>query len=126
MTWLPPLSGIQAPGKVEPSKFPFPNKVSCCVTQGEHALLTQSFLVDSGFSLDCLFLGKYSCHRHMDLIFSTLQDHVCLSKGESQACSLTSICILPAKYDEYCNYCFISLQNMMNIVIIVLSQNTCE
>ncbi|KAL0620319.1 Zinc finger protein [Plecturocebus cupreus] len=26
MTWLPPLSAIQAPGKGEPTKFPFPNK----------------------------------------------------------------------------------------------------
>lgn len=32
MTWLPPLSAIQAPAKVEPSKFPFPNKVSVCST----------------------------------------------------------------------------------------------
>ncbi|XP_073095876.1 AF4/FMR2 family member 3 isoform X4 [Manis javanica] len=34
MTWLPPLSAIQAPGKVEPSKFPFPNKDSQLVSSG--------------------------------------------------------------------------------------------
>uniref|UniRef100_A0A8C0ALL4 ALF transcription elongation factor 3 n=1 Tax=Bos mutus grunniens TaxID=30521 RepID=A0A8C0ALL4_BOSMU len=28
MTWPPPLAAIQPPGKVEPSKFPFPNKVT--------------------------------------------------------------------------------------------------
>lgn len=36
MTWLPPLSGIQAPGKVEPSKFPFPNKDSQLVSSGHN------------------------------------------------------------------------------------------
>ncbi|XP_027959728.1 AF4/FMR2 family member 3 isoform X5 [Eumetopias jubatus] len=34
MTWLPPLSAIPAPGKVEPSKFPFPNKDSQLVSSG--------------------------------------------------------------------------------------------
>ncbi|KAM6178750.1 AF4/FMR2 family member 3 isoform 1-T1 [Rhynchocyon petersi] len=34
MTWLPPLSAIQPPGKVEPSKFPFPNKDSQIVSSG--------------------------------------------------------------------------------------------
>lgn len=34
MTWLPPLSAIQAPAKVEPSKFPFPNKDSQLVSSG--------------------------------------------------------------------------------------------
>ncbi|KAL6039316.1 hypothetical protein STEG23_014155, partial [Scotinomys teguina] len=36
MTWLPPLSAIQAPGKVEPSKFPFPNKDSQLVSSGHN------------------------------------------------------------------------------------------
>ncbi|KAM4867237.1 AF4/FMR2 family member 3 isoform 3-T3 [Thomomys bottae] len=36
MTWLPPLSAIQAPGKVEPSKFPFPNKESQLVSSGHN------------------------------------------------------------------------------------------
>ncbi|XP_032508233.1 AF4/FMR2 family member 3 isoform X2 [Phocoena sinus] len=34
MTWLPPLSAIPAPGKVEPSKFPFPNKDSQLTSSG--------------------------------------------------------------------------------------------
>ncbi|KAM5252540.1 AF4/FMR2 family member 3 isoform 2-T2 [Hipposideros larvatus] len=36
MTWLPPLSAIQAPGKVEPSKFSFPNKDSQLVSSGHN------------------------------------------------------------------------------------------
>nr|XP_027806475.1 AF4/FMR2 family member 3 [Marmota flaviventris] len=36
MTWLPPLSAVQAPGKVEPSKFPFPNKDSQLVSSGHN------------------------------------------------------------------------------------------
>ncbi|KAI5762537.1 AFF3 [Gulo gulo luscus] len=36
MTWLPPLSAIPAPGKVEPSKFPFPNKDSQLVSSGHN------------------------------------------------------------------------------------------
>uniref|UniRef100_A0A8C3VNZ1 ALF transcription elongation factor 3 n=1 Tax=Catagonus wagneri TaxID=51154 RepID=A0A8C3VNZ1_9CETA len=36
MTWLPPLSALQAPGKVEPSKFPFPNKDSQLVSSGHN------------------------------------------------------------------------------------------
>ncbi|XP_006870804.1 PREDICTED: AF4/FMR2 family member 3 isoform X2 [Chrysochloris asiatica] len=36
MTWLPPLSAIQPPGKVEPSKFPFPNKDSQLVSSGHN------------------------------------------------------------------------------------------
>ncbi|XP_039073931.1 AF4/FMR2 family member 3, partial [Hyaena hyaena] len=36
MTWLPPLSAIQAPGKVEPSKFPFPNKDTQLVSSGHN------------------------------------------------------------------------------------------
>ncbi|XP_058390447.1 AF4/FMR2 family member 3 isoform X1 [Diceros bicornis minor] len=36
MTWLPPLSAIQTPGKVEPSKFPFPNKDSQLVSSGHN------------------------------------------------------------------------------------------
>ncbi|XP_016012728.2 AF4/FMR2 family member 3 isoform X4 [Rousettus aegyptiacus] len=34
MTWLPPLSAIQAPGKVESSKFSFPNKDSQLISSG--------------------------------------------------------------------------------------------
>ncbi|KAM9585468.1 AF4/FMR2 family member 3 [Trichechus inunguis] len=36
MTWLPPLSAIQPPGKVEPSKFPFLNKDSQLVSSGHN------------------------------------------------------------------------------------------
>ncbi|XP_070285968.1 AF4/FMR2 family member 3 isoform X1 [Myotis yumanensis] len=36
MTWLPPLSAIQPPGKVEPSKFSFPNKDSQLVSSGHN------------------------------------------------------------------------------------------
>ncbi|XP_006887918.1 PREDICTED: AF4/FMR2 family member 3 [Elephantulus edwardii] len=36
MTWLPPLSAIQPPGKVEPSKFPFANKDSQLVSSGHN------------------------------------------------------------------------------------------
>nr|XP_019609357.1 PREDICTED: AF4/FMR2 family member 3 [Rhinolophus sinicus] len=36
MTWLPPLSAIQAPSKVEPSKFSFPNKDSQLVSSGHN------------------------------------------------------------------------------------------
>ncbi|XP_033617378.1 AF4/FMR2 family member 3 [Fukomys damarensis] len=36
MTWLPPLSAIQAPGKVEQSKFAFPNKDSQLVSSGHN------------------------------------------------------------------------------------------
>uniref|UniRef100_A0A8C2WCF0 ALF transcription elongation factor 3 n=1 Tax=Chinchilla lanigera TaxID=34839 RepID=A0A8C2WCF0_CHILA len=36
MTWLPPLSAVQAPTKVEPSKFPFPNKDSQLVSSGHN------------------------------------------------------------------------------------------
>ncbi|XP_012582792.1 PREDICTED: AF4/FMR2 family member 3 [Condylura cristata] len=36
MTWLPPLSAIQAPSKVETSKFPFPNKDSQLVSSGHN------------------------------------------------------------------------------------------
>uniref|UniRef100_A0A2K6A5M6 ALF transcription elongation factor 3 n=1 Tax=Mandrillus leucophaeus TaxID=9568 RepID=A0A2K6A5M6_MANLE len=36
MTWLPPLSAIQAPGKVEPTKFPFANKDSQLVSSGHN------------------------------------------------------------------------------------------
>ncbi|KAM8785385.1 AF4/FMR2 family member 3 isoform 4-T4 [Rhynchonycteris naso] len=36
MTWLPPLSAIQAPGKVEPSKFSFPNKDPQLVSSGHN------------------------------------------------------------------------------------------
>nr|XP_023421638.1 AF4/FMR2 family member 3 [Cavia porcellus] len=36
MTWLPPLSAIQAPGKVESSKFPFPNKDTQLVPSGHN------------------------------------------------------------------------------------------
>nr|XP_045375655.1 AF4/FMR2 family member 3 [Camelus bactrianus] len=36
MTWLPPLSAVQAPGKVEQSKFPFPNKDSQLVSSGHN------------------------------------------------------------------------------------------
>ncbi|XP_040479513.1 AF4/FMR2 family member 3 isoform X5 [Ursus maritimus] len=36
MTWLPPLSAVPAPGKVEPSKFPFPNKDSQLVSSGHN------------------------------------------------------------------------------------------
>ncbi|XP_044933657.1 AF4/FMR2 family member 3 isoform X6 [Mustela putorius furo] len=36
MTWLPPLSAIPAPGKVEPNKFPFPNKDSQLVSSGHN------------------------------------------------------------------------------------------
>ncbi|XP_060043436.1 AF4/FMR2 family member 3 isoform X2 [Erinaceus europaeus] len=36
MTWLPPLSAIQAPSKVESSKFPFPNKDSQLVSSGHN------------------------------------------------------------------------------------------
>ncbi|KAM5317186.1 AF4/FMR2 family member 3 isoform 9-T10 [Glossophaga mutica] len=36
MTWLPPLSAIQAPGKVEASKFSFPNKDSQLISSGHN------------------------------------------------------------------------------------------
>ncbi|XP_036023185.1 AF4/FMR2 family member 3 isoform X2 [Onychomys torridus] len=36
MTWLPPLSAVQAPGKAELSKFPFPNKDSQLVSSGHN------------------------------------------------------------------------------------------
>ncbi|XP_053520593.1 AF4/FMR2 family member 3 isoform X2 [Artibeus jamaicensis] len=36
MTWLPPLSAIQAPGKVEASKFSFPNKESQLISSGHN------------------------------------------------------------------------------------------
>ncbi|XP_032980607.1 AF4/FMR2 family member 3 isoform X2 [Rhinolophus ferrumequinum] len=36
MTWLPPLSAIQAPSKVESSKFSFPNKDSQLVSSGHN------------------------------------------------------------------------------------------
>ncbi|XP_075419350.1 AF4/FMR2 family member 3 isoform X1 [Tenrec ecaudatus] len=36
MTWLPPLSAIQPPGKTEPSKFPFPNKDCQLVSSGHN------------------------------------------------------------------------------------------
>ncbi|KAM5227370.1 AF4/FMR2 family member 3 isoform 1-T1 [Ctenodactylus gundi] len=36
MTWLPPLSAVQAPSKVESSKFPFPNKDSQLVSSGHN------------------------------------------------------------------------------------------
>ncbi|XP_054978957.1 AF4/FMR2 family member 3 isoform X3 [Sorex araneus] len=36
MTWLPPLSAIQAPSKVEATKFPFPNKDSQLVSSGHN------------------------------------------------------------------------------------------
>ncbi|CAK6435354.1 unnamed protein product [Pipistrellus nathusii] len=36
MTWLPPLSAIQPPGKVEPSKFSFPNKDSQLISSGHN------------------------------------------------------------------------------------------
>ncbi|XP_054557881.1 AF4/FMR2 family member 3 [Talpa occidentalis] len=36
MTWLPPLSAIQAPSKVETSKFSFPNKDSQLVSSGHN------------------------------------------------------------------------------------------
>ncbi|XP_049640996.1 AF4/FMR2 family member 3 [Suncus etruscus] len=36
MTWLPPLSAIQAPSKVEPAKFPFTNKDSQLVSSGHN------------------------------------------------------------------------------------------
>ncbi|ELR46898.1 AF4/FMR2 family member 3, partial [Bos mutus] len=36
MTWPPPLAAIQPPGKVEPSKFPFPNKDSQLASSGHN------------------------------------------------------------------------------------------
>ncbi|XP_064227469.1 AF4/FMR2 family member 3 isoform X7 [Aotus nancymaae] len=36
MTWLPPLSAVQAPSKGEPAKFPFPNKDSQLVSSGHN------------------------------------------------------------------------------------------
>ena len=51
MTWPPPLAAIQPPGKVEPSKFPFPNKVRSCITQDEYTFLTQDFQWTVGFPL---------------------------------------------------------------------------
>ncbi|XP_036912675.1 AF4/FMR2 family member 3 isoform X2 [Sturnira hondurensis] len=36
MTWLPPLSAIQAPSKVEASKFSFPNKESQLISSGHN------------------------------------------------------------------------------------------
>lgn len=112
MTWLPPLSAIQAPGKVEPSKFPFPNKVRSCIPPKEYALLTQRFLVDSGFSLDYLFLCKYSCQRHMDLISTIFE---CIFVHQREKKSLQSY-LPPLPY---------FLQNVMH-VIIIWSKNICE
>lgn len=80
MTWPPALAAIQPPGKVEPSKFPFPNKVRSCITQDEHTFLTQDFQWTRVFPY-CLSLCKYSWQGHMDLIFNNLQVQVCSSKG---------------------------------------------
>lgn len=114
MTWPPPLAALQPPGKVEPSKFPFPNKVRSCSAQDEYILLAQDFQWTVGFPL--LSFPVNIPGRGTWIWFSTISK--CRSIHPRDNIKLTVLLHLPPL-----SY---FLQNVMNIVTIILSRNICD
>lgn len=87
MTWLPPLSAIQPPGKVEPSKFSFPNKVRSCVTQEQPAVFTQDFPGTVGFPFIVFSFENIPARGISD--FQHFSNIYLFIKGENQDCNFT-------------------------------------
>lgn len=100
MTWLPPLSAIQPPGKVEPSKFSFPNKVRSCVTQ-QPAVSSQNFAGTVGPPF-IVFSFENIPSRGIWIWFSTFFKHIFIhQRGKWRLQFYTYTFILNAKCDAY-------------------------
>ncbi|XP_055256134.1 AF4/FMR2 family member 3 isoform X4 [Moschus berezovskii] len=88
MTWPPPLAAIQPPGKVEPSKFPFPNKDSQLASSGHNNPKkgdAEPESPDNGTS-NTSALGWFSpfTHKGDDALGGMLEDDLKLSSDEEE------------------------------------------